>query len=51
VTGWLGTNRSGAVIVLLGGVAVLSSYARSLAIDSITQAGLWGGVPSVLLPG
>jgi len=51
VIGWLGTKRSGAAIVLFGGVDVLASYARSLVIDSVTQAGLWGGVPSVLLPG
>ena len=38
-------------IVLLGGVAVLGSYAYSLSIDPATRAGLWGGVPQSLLPG
>jgi hypothetical protein len=38
-------------IVLLGGAAVLVSYAYSLAIDPATRAGLWGGVPQALLPG
>jgi hypothetical protein len=37
-------------IVLLGGVAVLTSYAYSLGIDPATQASLWGGVPQELLP-
>jgi len=37
-------------IVLLGGMAVLASYAYSLAIDPATRAGLWGGVPRALLP-
>jgi hypothetical protein len=37
-------------IVLVGGVAVLVSYAYSLSIDPATQAGLWGGVPPALLP-
>jgi hypothetical protein len=40
-----------AAIMLLGGVAVLASYAYSLAIDPVTRAGLWGGVPSAFLPG
>ena len=40
-----------AAIVLLGGTAVLASYAYSLAIDPATRAGLWGGVPPALLPG
>jgi len=39
------------VIVLVGGAAVLVSYACSLAIDPATRAGLWGGVPQALLPG
>ena len=38
------------MIVLLGGMAVLASYAYSLAVDPVTRAGLWGGVPSVFLP-
>ena len=38
-------------IVLLGGIAVLASYAYSLAIDPAARAGLWGGVPPALLPG
>jgi hypothetical protein len=37
-------------IVLLGGVAVLGSYAYVLGIDPATQIGLWGGVPPALLP-
>ncbi len=37
-------------IVLLGGIAVLASYAYILAIDPTTRAGLWGGVPQALLP-
>ena len=37
-------------IVLLGGAAVLVSYAYSLSIDRGTQMGLWGGVPFSLLP-
>jgi hypothetical protein len=39
-----------AAIVLLGGIAVLSSYAYSLGMDPITRAKLWGGVPQPLLP-
>ena len=38
-------------VVLVGGAAVLVSYACSLAIDPATRAGLWGGVPQALLPG
>ena len=38
-------------IVLIGGVAVLASYAYILAIDPATRAGLWGGVPPAYLPG
>jgi hypothetical protein len=37
-------------IVMLGGAAVLASYAYSLGIDRATQRGLWGGVPPALLP-
>ena len=37
-------------IVLLGGAAVLVSYAYSLGFDPLTQAALWGGVPAALLP-
>jgi hypothetical protein len=37
-------------IVLLGGVAVLASYAHSLGLDPVTQAALWGGVPPAFLP-
>lgn len=39
-----------AAIVLLGGIAVLISYAYVLAVDPVTRAGLWGGVPQSLLP-
>ena len=38
-------------IVLLGGVAVLVSYAYVLVVDPATRAGLWGDVPQALLPG
>jgi hypothetical protein len=44
-------KQSLAAIVLLGGAAVLASYAYILAIDPATRAGLWGGVPPALLPG
>lgn len=37
-------------IVLLGGAAVLASYAYVLGMDPVTQAGLWGGVTAALLP-
>jgi hypothetical protein len=37
-------------IVLLGGAAVVTSYAYTLGLDPATQAGLWGGVPPALLP-
>jgi hypothetical protein len=37
-------------IVLLGGVAVLVSYAYILSFDPSRQAALWGGVPPALLP-
>lgn len=37
-------------LVLLGGAAVLASYAYSLSFDRATQADLWGGVPPALLP-
>ena len=37
-------------IVLLGGAAVLASYAYILGLDPSTQAGLWGGVPPAVLP-
>jgi hypothetical protein len=37
-------------IVLLGGTAVLASYAYALGMAPATQVGLWGGVPAVLLP-
>lgn len=37
-------------IVLLGGAAVLGSYAYNLGFDPATQTGLWGGVPAALLP-
>jgi hypothetical protein len=37
-------------IVLLGGTAVLASYAYSLGFDPATRTGLWGGVPAALLP-
>jgi hypothetical protein len=44
-------KRRLAQIVLLGGTAVLASYAYSLAIAPATRAGLWGGVPPAMLPG
>jgi hypothetical protein len=37
-------------IVLLGGAAVLASYAYILGFDPATQGALWGGVPPTLLP-
>jgi hypothetical protein len=37
-------------IVLLGGTAVLASYAYGLGFDPATQAALWGGVPYSWLP-
>jgi hypothetical protein len=37
-------------IVLLGGAAVLTSYAFSLRIDPATRADLWGDVPPGFLP-
>ena len=37
--------------MLLGGIAVLVSYAYVLAVDPTTRAGLWGDVPQALLPG
>jgi hypothetical protein len=37
-------------IVLLGGGAVVLSYAYILGLDPATQADLWGGVPPALLP-
>jgi hypothetical protein len=37
-------------IVLLGGAAVLVSYAYSLGLTPATQAAMWGGVPPALLP-
>jgi hypothetical protein len=43
-------KRTMAWIVLLGGAAVLTSYAFSLRIDPATRADLWGGVPSALVP-
>jgi hypothetical protein len=38
-------------IVLVGGTAVLVSYAYSLGFDPAVQAALWGGVSPALLPG
>jgi hypothetical protein len=43
-------KRTLAWIVLLGGGAVLASYAYILGIEPATQADLWGGVPVALLP-
>ena len=43
-------TRTVAWIVLLGGGAVLLSYAYVLGIDPATRADLWGGVPLALLP-
>jgi hypothetical protein len=43
-------KRALAWIVLVGGAAVLASYAYSLGLAPATQAALWGGVPPVLLP-
>jgi len=40
-----------AALVLLGGIAVLASYAYVLAVAPATRAGLWGDVPRALLPG
>jgi len=37
-------------IVVVGGAAVLTSYAYSLGFDPATQTGLWGGVPAGLQP-
>ena len=37
-------------IVLLGGVAVLTSYAYILGLEPEIQMKLWGGVPAALLP-
>jgi hypothetical protein len=37
-------------VVLLGGTAVLASYAYALGMAPSTRSGLWGGVPAVLLP-
>lgn len=45
-----GGKRSLAWIVLLGGAAVMASYAYVLSLDPATQAGLWGGVPPAALP-
>jgi hypothetical protein len=44
------SKRALAWIVLLGGGAVLASYAYVLSLDPATQAGLWGGVPPGVLP-
>lgn len=43
-------KRTMAWIVLLGGAAVLASYAYVLGMDPATQIGLWGDVPPALLP-
>jgi hypothetical protein len=43
-------NRVLVWIVLLGGAAVLASYAYILGLDLETRAGLWGGVPTIALP-
>jgi hypothetical protein len=43
-------RRTLAWIVSLGGAGVLASYAGSLGAGPATQAGLWGGVPSRLVP-
>jgi hypothetical protein len=43
-------TRTVAWIVLLGGGAVVLSYAYILGIDPATRADLWGGVPPALLP-
>jgi hypothetical protein len=43
-------KRAPAWIVLLGGAAVLASYAYGLGVAPATDAGLWGGVPLALLP-
>lgn len=39
-----------AVINVLGGIAVLSSYAYGIATNDDPSAGLWGGVPRSLRP-
>jgi hypothetical protein len=43
-------KRTLTLLVLLGGAAVLSSYAYVIGLDPATQRGLWGGVPAGLLP-
>jgi hypothetical protein len=43
-------KRTLAWIVSLGGAGVLASYACSLGVGPATRAGLWGGVPSRLIP-
>jgi len=43
-------KRTLALIVLLGGMAVLASYLYILRFDAATQKALWGGVPQALLP-
>lgn len=43
-------KRTIALIVFLGGAAVLASYAYSLGIVPVTQADLWEGVPPAFLP-
>jgi len=43
-------KRTVAWIVLLGGGAVVLSYAYILGIDPAMQVALWGGVPPALLP-
>lgn len=37
-------------IMVVGGAAVLASYAYSLGLDAAAQVALWGGVPASLLP-
>jgi hypothetical protein len=43
-------KRTLAWIIVLGGAAVLLSYASILLVDPATRADLWGGVPADLLP-
>lgn len=44
------SKRTLAWIVLVGGVAVLASYAYVVSLDAATQRALWGNVPETLLP-
>ena len=43
-------QRSLAILNLLGGLAVLSSYALLFSYPPAVRSGLWGGVPEGLRP-